>query len=104
MFLVVFRNRKRADMDEAAYDADATRMLELAQGQPGFISFKSYTAEDGEVIALSEWADEASARGWGRQAEHIAVQREGRGSYYASYTLFACADPRVHQFESKEPE
>jgi heme-degrading monooxygenase HmoA len=104
MFLVVFRNRKRADMDEAAYDADAARMLELAQAQPGFVSFKSYVAEDGEVIALSEWADEASARGWGRDAEHLAVQRAGRESYYASYTLFSCDNPRVHHFEHKESE
>ncbi|HEX9807345.1 MAG TPA: antibiotic biosynthesis monooxygenase [Alteraurantiacibacter sp.] len=99
MFLVVFRNRKRADMDAAAYDGDAARMEELARAQPGFISFKSYTAEDGEVIALSEWEDEAAARGWGRHAEHLAVQGRGRAEYYESYTLFACAEPRIHRFD-----
>ena len=103
MFLVVFRNRKRADIDDADYAADADAMLELAQAQPGFLSFKSYTAEDGEVIALSEWADEASARSWGKQAEHLAVQGRGRESYYASYTLFACDKPRIHRFEHKDP-
>lgn len=103
MYLVVFRNRKRADRDAAAYGADAARMLEMAQAQPGFLSFKSYTAEDGEVIALSEWADEASARSWGRLAEHLAVQREGRESYYASYTLFGCAEPRIHRFDQEDP-
>ncbi|MBD3729358.1 MAG: antibiotic biosynthesis monooxygenase [Sphingomonadales bacterium] len=103
MYLVVFRNRKRADMDAAAYAADAAAMEALARVQPGFRSFKSYTSDDGEVIALSEWADEPSARGWGRQAEHLAVQRRGRDSYYASYTLFACADPRIHHFEAKDP-
>ena len=41
MFLVVFRNRKRADIDEAAYAADAARMVALARAQPGFVSFKS---------------------------------------------------------------
>lgn len=99
MFLVVFRNRKRADMDAAAYDGDAARMEELARAQPGFISFKSYTAEDGEVIALSEWEDEAGARAWGRHAEHLAVQGRGRAEYYESYTLFACAEPRIHRFD-----
>ena len=102
MFLVVFRNRKRADMDAAAYDADADRMLALAQKQPGFLSFKSYVAEDGEVVALSEWADEASARGWGRQADHLAAQAQGRAAYYAGYTLFSCPDPRIHHFEQKD--
>lgn len=102
MFLVVFRNRKRADMDAAAYGNDAVQMEELARAQPGFISFKSYTADDGEVIALSEWEDEAAARSWGRHGEHLAVQGRGRAEYYESYTLFACADPRIHRFERKD--
>lgn len=101
MFLVVFRNRKRDDIDAAAYQAEAERMEELASAQPGFISFKSYTADDGEVIALSEWSDEASARAWGREAEHREVQARGRAEYYASYTLFACADP--HRRDYKAP-
>lgn len=102
MFLVVFRNRKRADMDEAAYAADAAAMEALAAGQPGFLSFKSYAAADGEVIALSEWADEAAALAWRRVAEHAEVQGRGRAEYYADYTLFACSDPRIHRFSSKD--
>lgn len=98
MFLVVFRNRKRADIDAAAYARDAEAMEALARAQPGFLSFKSYTSEDGEVIALSEWTDEASARAWGRHAEHAAVQGRGREGYYESYTLFACDSPRVLSF------
>lgn len=99
MFLVVFRNRKRPDMDAAAYETDARRMAELAAAQPGYLGFKSYTADDGEVIALSEWDSAESARGWGRHMEHAAVQGRGRSEYYDSYTLFACDSPRVHQFE-----
>ena len=99
MFLVVFRNRKRADIDAAAYSIDAQRMEDLARAQPGFLSFKSYVADDGEVIALSEWADAASARAWGAQAEHAEVQRRGRDGYYAEYTLYTCENPRTHQFD-----
>ena len=103
MFLVVFRNRKRADIDYPAYDAEAARMLALAQAQPGYLSFKSYVAEDGEVIAVSEWEDEAAARAWGRVAEHRATQQRGRTEFYEEYTLFACADPRIHRFARKGP-
>ena len=103
MFLIVFRNRKRPGMDAEAYQADAVRMEALARAQAGFLSFKSYAAEDGEVIALSEWADEAAAREWGRQVDHVAVQARGRSEYYESYTLFACADPRIHHFERTGP-
>ena len=98
MYLVVFRNRKRADIDQAAYDTDAAAMEALARVQPGYISFKSYQAEDGEVIALSEWADEDAARAWGKVAEHRLVQARGRADYYQQYTLFACDNPRVHRF------
>lgn len=98
MFLVVFRNRKRPDIDEATYAADSARMEELACQQPGYRSFKSYTADDGEVIAVSEWDSEDAALDWGWQEEHRAAQARGRTDYYASYTLFACDAPRVHVF------
>ena len=104
MYLVVFRNRKREGIDYDAYSAAAARMEELALGQPGYLSFKSYVADDGEVIALSEWTDEASARGWRRVAEHAEVQGRGRAEYYESYTVFACAEPRVHQFRHKDEQ
>lgn len=99
MFLVVFRNRKRAGLDAAAYAADAATMEALAAAQPGYISFKSYMADDGEVIALSEWASEDAALGWRRQAAHAEVQRRGRTEYYENYTLFAGTPTRLHRFE-----
>ena len=102
MYLVVFRNRKRDDMDDAAYAADADRMVELASAQSGFLSFKSYVAEDGEVVAISEWEDDAAALGWRRVAEHAEVQSRGRAHYYASYTLFACDAPKVHHFTMED--
>lgn len=102
MFLVVFRNRKRPDIDRAAYQAEAVRMEQLAREQPGFLSFKGYTADDGETVAISEWEDEASARAWGRVAEHRAAQLRGRQAYYESYTLFACDNPRRHDYHAPD--
>ena len=102
MFLVVFRNRKRADIDQAAYGAEAEAMEEMARRQPGFLSFKSYEAADGEVIALSEWEDEDAALAWRRVAEHSAVQSRGRSEFYEDYTLFACKHPRVHRFSRRD--
>ena len=102
MFIVVFRNRKRAGIDAAAYAADAERMEQLAAALPGYVSFKSYVADDGEVVALSEWESEQAARGWAEHPDHRAVQRKGRTDYYEDYTLFACADPRVHHFARSE--
>ena len=102
MFLVVFRNRKRADIDQAAYGAEAALMEELARQQPGFVSFKSYAADDGEAIALSEGEDEDAALAWRRVAEHSAAQSRGRSEFYEDYTLFACKHPRIHRFSRKD--
>jgi heme-degrading monooxygenase HmoA len=99
MFFVVFRNRKRTDIDAAAYAADAARMETLARGQPGFLSFKSYTSDDGEVVAISEWSSEAAVHAWGSHPEHAVIQRRGRSGYYEDYTLFACNGPKIHRFE-----
>ena len=102
MYLTVFRNRKRADMDRAAYEADNARMEELAVQQPGFISIKGFVAEDGEVVAISEWESEEAARAWGGHPEHARVQARGRSDYYESYRLYSCADPKVRSFERPE--
>ena len=102
MFLVVFRNRKRADIDRAAYGAEADLMEEMARRQPGFISFKAYVSDDDEIIALSEWEDENAALAWRKVAEHSAAQSRGRAEFYEEYTLFACKNPRIHRFSRTE--
>lgn len=99
MFLVVFRNRKRPDVDAATYAADAARMEALARSQPGFLSFKSYVADDGEVVAISEWASEAAVHAWGSHPDHAMIQKRGRDAYYQDYTLFACSEPKVRRFD-----
>ncbi|MFC0204564.1 antibiotic biosynthesis monooxygenase family protein [Novosphingobium soli] len=98
MFLVLFRNRKRTDIDADSYIHDALEMEAIAALQPGFLSFKSYTADDGEVLSMSEWESQDAARAWGRDAEHLIVQRRGRAQYYENYTVFACDSPHVQRF------
>jgi heme-degrading monooxygenase HmoA len=99
MYLTVFRNRKRADMDAKAYQSDNARMEELAAQAPGFISIKGFVADDGEVVAISEWESAEAAKAWGRNAEHAAVQARGRADYYESYTLYSIEGARVKHFE-----
>lgn len=98
MYMNVFRSRKSADMDVGAYRADAARMGDLARTQPGFISFKSFTAEDGETVTISEWESRDHARAWHRNAEHAAVQGRGRAEYYESYANYSCEEPEVRRF------
>ena len=103
MYFNVFRSRKRADMDAEAYAADAKLMEALARTQKGFIAYRSYKAEDGETLSMSEWESEEDARAWQRNLEHAAVQRRGRTDYYESYTVYSCVDPRISRFDRSKP-
>ncbi|MFM5907860.1 MAG: antibiotic biosynthesis monooxygenase family protein [Novosphingobium sp.] len=98
MYITVFRNRKRADMDAAAYEADAARMIDLASAMPGFRSIKTFHADDGEVVTISEWDSEGHAKAWGRHPEHAVVQARGRSDYYQSYASISISEPRVSLF------
>lgn len=102
MYLVVFRNRKRADIDQAAYDTQAEKMERLAALQSGYLSFKSYVAEDGEVVAISEWETREAALAWRKVAEHAEAQADGREKWYADYTMYAAENPRTHTFTAKD--
>ncbi len=104
MYLVVFRSRKRADYDAAAYAAQADAMEDLAREQPGFLAVKTYAAEDGETVTISEWATREAARAWRCHREHVIVQGEGRRGHYAEYTMFTCLDPQVKRYTHDDPE
>ena len=99
MVVVVFRNRLRPDV-EADYGPRADEILELARQTPGFVSFKAFTADDGERLALSEFESEEAVRVWGAHLEHRKAQQEGRDRYYAEYTLQICSVSRASSFPS----
>jgi len=102
MYLVVFRSRKRADHDAAAYSRHAEAMEELAHAQPGFLAVKTYAADDGETVTISEWATRESAKAWRCHPDHATIQGEGRKRHYSEYTMFTCLDPQVTEFKSDE--
>lgn len=99
MYVNVFRHRKREGFDAEAYGADAARMETLARAQKGFISFRRYTAPDGEFLSMSEWETEDDARAWAKNPEHAAIQARGRTDYYESYVVYSCAEPNVRRFD-----
>ena len=68
--VVVFRSRLRAEADLPALEAVGMRMYELASAMPGFISYKDFTAEDGESVSIVEFSDAASLLAWRNHPEH----------------------------------
>jgi heme-degrading monooxygenase HmoA len=99
MVLVVFRNRLRGAAP--GYEETALRMVELAQKQPGFRAIKSFTAEDGERVTISEFDSLAAVDAWRAQVEHLEAQRRGRSEFYADYVLQTCEIVREAKFTAK---
>lgn len=74
-------------------------MLALAREMPGFVSFKSYTAEDGERISVIEFETEEHVTAWRNHPEHRTAQELGREKFYAKYHLSVSDTLRSYSFE-----
>lgn len=67
------------------YAETASRMVNLAAQQPGFLGVES--AREGLGITVSYWADLESIQNWKRNLEHLAAQRSGHEKWYASFKV-----------------
>jgi heme-degrading monooxygenase HmoA len=97
MPIVIFRNRLKPEaLDE--YTAWATRMSELAQAMPGYVSHKGFTAADGERVTIVEFATDEAMRAWATHPEHVEAKKKGRAGFYAEYSLQVCDVRRATRF------
>jgi len=97
MIVTVFRSRLRQD-HLAAYQALAPRIAELAKRMPGYVSHKSFTADDGERVTIVEFKDLESQHAWATQMDHVAAKKQGRDAFYAEYALQICEVLRESKF------
>jgi len=84
-YAVLFSSRRTAG--DQGYEAMADRMVELAQGQPGFLGVESVRGADGFGITVSYWASEAAIAAWRVHAEHRLAQENGRTRWYEHYEI-----------------
>lgn len=66
--------------------ADLRPVLEKIDG---FISVERFASlvEDGKILSLSIWRDEAAVKAWREQFDHRAAQAKGRYELFANYRL-----------------
>ena len=101
MVVTIFRNRlKPENIDE--YYAWAERMSSLAKTMPGYVSHKTFTAEDGERVTIVEFADEASQRTWSTELRHVEAKKKGRAEFYTEYKLQVCEVKRESVFTAAQ--
>ena len=97
MVVTLFRSRLRPEfVDE--YRPLASEMLDLARTMPGFRSFKSFSADDGERISIIEFDSLPQLEAWRDHPQHRRAQRLGRERFYAEYQLQVCGEIRAYSF------
>ncbi len=101
--VVIFKLFLRHDADLEAYGRTSRRMHELVEKLPGFISLKEYASEDGEVLDIARFRDEASLEAWRREPEHLEAQRRGREEFYDHYAIQALRVIRDYEYRRDEP-
>lgn len=82
-YAVIFTSTRTEKKD--GYNEMATRMVELAQQQPGFLGIESAREELG--ITVSYWADLEAIKKWKANSEHLQAQKSGRKSWYDSFKV-----------------
>lgn len=88
MIAVIFEVLPHAEQKQAYLDAAALLRPHLEQID-GFISVERFASlsQEGKVLSLSFWRDEAAVRQWRNLEIHRDVQTAGRGHIFADYRL-----------------
>jgi heme-degrading monooxygenase HmoA len=101
VIVAIFRSRIREER-AAEYNRRAQEMSRIAQKMPGFISYETYTSEDGERVSIHEWESAEHLRAWRKHPRHRKMQAYGRENFYSEYTLHVCDSPRKSEFRSPD--
>jgi len=95
---VIFTNTRTA-VDEQGYGQMAARMEELASQQEGYLGSEHLSDPSGLNCTISYWRDEAAARAWKQDAEHLGAQKLGREKWYQQFKLRVATVTRDYSFE-----
>ena len=97
MVVTIFRSRLKPENQQEYYEW-AGRMSALAKTMPGYVSHKSFVAEDGERVTLVEFQDDESQRVWATNLQHVEAKKKGRADFYTEYKLQICRIERESSF------
>lgn len=86
MMTTIFRNRlNREHLEE--YEVTAVRIEALARTVPGFVSIKTFAAEDGERVSIVKFESRDAMNAWRMHPEHMEAQQLGREKYYTEFSV-----------------
>jgi heme-degrading monooxygenase HmoA len=82
-YAVIFTSH-RTDGDNG-YGEMATKMVDLAAQQPGYLGIESAREDLG--ITVSYWSDLESIKSWKANVEHRQAQKSGHEQWYSSFKV-----------------
>lgn len=95
MYYAVIFTSTRTEV-EAGYAEMATKMVELAKVQPGYIGMESARSEIG--ITVSYWESLEAIKNWKANMEHLEAQEKGRTTWYKNYKVRIAKVEREYEF------
>ncbi len=95
MYYAVIFTSTRTEV-EAGYAEMATKMVELAKAQPGYIGMESARSEIG--ITVSYWESLEAIRNWKVNMEHLEAQEKGKTTWYKNYKVRIAKVEREYEF------
>lgn len=98
--ITIFRSRLRPEYAQE-YGPMAEEIHDLATKAPGFISIKTFAAEDGERVSIVEFASLDASDAWRDNARHREAQRLGNERFFSTYRIQVCEPLRDRSFTSE---
>ena len=84
-YAVVSTSQRREG--DRGYGHMASRMVELARQQPGFLGVEGVRDAEGFGITVSYWSNEEAIVQWKAHVEHRPAQEGGKRAWYADYQI-----------------
>ena len=84
---------------------DLAAMLKpMLTGFEGFIRAERFSSlnEEGKLLSMNVWTDEAAVERWRNMAEHRMSQKEGREKLFESYKITVCNAVREYSDTERE--
>ncbi|HEY9539439.1 MAG TPA: antibiotic biosynthesis monooxygenase [Kiloniellaceae bacterium] len=103
MHVVIFEVRPKPGRKGDYLDIAAALRPELEQID-GFISIERFASltDEGKVLSLSFWRDEAAVVRWRQHAEHQAAQSRGRHDIFEDYRIRVAEVVRDYGLNARE--
>jgi heme-degrading monooxygenase HmoA len=88
--IVIGNLRLREGASVAEYERLGERMYNIVSRIPGFLSVKSFKADDGEELSAFRFASEEALEAWRTHPEHVETMKRGHAEFYSSGFLQIC--------------